>query len=352
MKAKNKIAALMMVLSLTLFFFQCSKDPQIPSPQVTGVTFTVPQGWPQPVSNFEENTLTDAGFNLGRRLFYEKKLSRDGSISCGSCHQQFAAFANAAHARSHGIDRQFGKRNAPALFNLNWQTSFMWDGGINHITVQPLAPINDSLEMDGNMNDVIAFLSADASYRKMFKETFGDEAVTTQRVLKSFAQFLGALVSSNSKYDRIQRGEAGYAFTADEEIGKSIFNQRCASCHAPPLFSNFSYRNIGLEPNVSLQDSGRMRSSESVQDMHSYKMPSLRNVEVSSPYMHDGRFKTLDKAIDYHINKPYYMSNVDPVILNGQALSVDEIQSIISFLNTLTDNTFIHDTRFSDPLYK
>ncbi|HTN16082.1 MAG TPA: cytochrome-c peroxidase, partial [Chitinophagaceae bacterium] len=185
---KGKLKALVLVcVSLLFFIAACKKDVAIPEyPGMSAdISFSIPQGWPAPYYSFKNNQLTNSGFALGRKLFYDVRLSRDNSTSCGTCHQSFAAFANADHALSHGVDSKLGVRNSPALFNLNWNTSFMWDGGVNHIEVQPLAPITNPVEMDETMNNVLAKIGSDPDYKKMYQEAFGSAEVSTERTFKA-----------------------------------------------------------------------------------------------------------------------------------------------------------------------
>ena len=335
-------------------FISCRRDYAIPEEKVTpplyGISFNVPQGWPQPVYDFTGNPLTTEGFELGRKLFFETRLSKDNSISCGTCHQQFAAFANSAHDVSHGIYGLLGTRNAPGLFNQNWLPSFMWDGGINHLEIQPFAPITNPIEMDETMSGVIAKLRADANYRAMFQRAFGDTAVNSQRIFKAFAQFMGMLVSSNAKYDKVMRGEPGNVFTADEQAGYNLFQAKnCTSCHVPPLFSDFSFRNNGLAVNPVYNDSGRAHITGSASDRFKFKVPSLRNVEVSSPYMHDGRFQSLSQCLDHYSNGIVSHSTLDQLLSSGISLSTQEKNQLIAFLKTLTDREFLSDPRFQSP---
>lgn len=344
MKKKNLIYYYLFLLLLTMG--SCSVDPVIKEElPVEDIRLIIPPGWPYPHYDFSTNTLTKEGFILGRKLFYDPKLSRDNTISCGSCHQQFAAFSHLDHALSHGIDGQFGTRNAPPLFNLNWHSNFMWDGGINHIEVQPLAPITNPVEMDESITNVINKLQTDASYREMFRNAFGDETVTSQRIFKAMAQFMGMLVSYNSKYDRYSRGET--TLTPNESNGLVLFQQKCASCHTPPLFTNLEYMNNGLDSVFA--DAGRGRITLAAGDSGTFKVPSLRNIELSRPYMHDGRFETLDEVLDHYINGVVNSSTLSTQVAGGIPLTNQEKQDIISFLKTLSDNQFIHDQRFADP---
>jgi cytochrome c peroxidase len=342
------------ILCVFILLEACSKDVPIPEdkpePPVYDINFSVPKGWPQPVYNYQTNTLTAAGFKLGRKLFYDGRLSRDNSISCGSCHQQFAGFAHSAHALSHGIGGLLGTRNAPGLFNLNWHPSLMWDGGINHIEVQPLAPITNPVEMDETINNVIAKLTTDAAYKQMFTDVYGDNTINSQRIFKAIAQFQGMLVSSNSKYDKYVRGETGGTLTASEQNGLNLFNQKkCSSCHVPPLFTDFSFRNNGLTFNTALKDSGRAHITGLPGDRNKFKVPSLRNLTVSGPYMHDGRFSSLAQCLNHYSSGVQHTENLDTLLTAGIPLTTDEVQDIVNFLGTLRDNDFLKDPRFKDP---
>jgi len=353
MKKKKITGSTAFVFALILMW-ACKVDPPIPKhlegPPVYSISFNVPQGWPQPVYNFQTNPLTEEGFRLGRKLFYDPRLSRDNTISCGSCHQDFAGFAHSAHALSHGIDGLFGTRNAPGLFNLNWHPAFMWDGGVNHIEVQPLAPITNTVEMDESVTNVISKLSADAEYKQMFQDAFGDNAINSQRIFKAIAQFQGMLVSSNSKYDKYIRGEAGGTLSASEQNGLALFNQKkCSSCHVPPLFTDFSYRNNGLSYNTSLNDSGRAHITGLTTDRNKFKVPSLRNVTVTSPYMHDGRFGSLYQCLNHYNTGIIQTQNLDTLLINKIPMTNQEMQDIIDFLGTLRDYDFLNDPRFKNP---
>ena len=340
-----------MFILLLVLNISCKRDPVVkdPEPPVYGIEFTVPANWPQPIYTFQNNPLTEDGFRLGRKLFYETRLSKDNTISCGSCHQQFAGFAHSAHTLSHGINGLLGTRNAPALSNLNWHPAFMWDGGVNHIEVQALVPINNPVEMNENITNVIAKLNVEANYRILFKNAFGDTVITSQRMFKAMAQFMGMLTSSNSKYDKVMRNENGEEFSASEESGLTTFRQKCAVCHKEPLFSDFYYRNIGMAVSPVLNDSGRAHITGAGNDRFRFKVPSLRNVVVSWPYMHDGRCPSLDQAIDVHTSGNVVSPTLDPLLINGIPLTTQEKQNIISFLQTLTDHDFLSDPRLKNP---
>jgi cytochrome c peroxidase len=335
---------------LTVVFTRCKVDPEIkPELPADNIRQVVPQGWPQPVYQFQNNPLSPEGFVLGRTLFYEKMLSRDNTISCGSCHQQFAAFAHSEHSLSHGIDGLFGIRNSPPLFNLNWHPSFMWDGGVNHIEVQPLAPITNPVEMDDNMTNVISKLSNSSKYKSLFKNAFGTEEVNTERIFKSLAQFMGMLYSYKSKYDLHVNGAQGGEFSAQQTNGYNLFKAKCSQCHTEPLLTDFSFRNNGLSINPILNDSGRAHITSDPNDRYKFKVPTLRNILQTAPYMHDGRFTTLKQVLDHYHTGVQTSATLDPLLLGGIVLTEQEKLDIISFLGTLSDYSFLYDERFKDP---
>jgi cytochrome c peroxidase len=309
------------------------------------VTFTVPQGWPQPVYDFSQNPLTQEGITLGRELFYDPRLSKDGSLSCGSCHQQFSAFATYDHNLSHGFNNSLTTRNAPALQNLAWQKEFMWDGGINHLDLQPLAPITAEHEMAESLQHVLQKLKTDSRYRRLFKAAFGDENINTQRFTKAISQFVLTLVSSNSKYDRVMRGQD--TFILPEKLGYQIFQQKCVSCHPAPFFTDFSYRNIGIPLDPVLQDLGRMKITGNPADSLKFKVPSLRNVMRTFPYGHDGRFFSTINLFDHYRKSIQQGPTTDSLLRKGLPLSNFEIGQLTAFLYTLTDTVFTKDPRFA-----
>lgn len=315
--------------------------------QTTPVTFTVPQGFPQPAYNFSDNPLTKEGIELGRKLFYDGILSQDGNFPCASCHQQFAAFATFDHDLSHGFDNAFTTRNAPGLFNLAWQTAFHHDGGINNLEVQPLAPITAKNEMAETVENVLKKLKGDAQYRQMFQKAFGDDDINSQRMLKALTQFSLMLVSANSKYDKVKNGQA--QFTDYEQRGYAIFQAKCNSCHTEPLFTDNRYRNNGLSVNSFLNDDGRMHITSKPEDKGKFKVPSLRNVELTYPYMHDGRYYTLEAVLEHYNTRIVQSATLDPQLKEGIPLTRTQVVEVVAFLKTLTDQDFIKDPRFAQP---
>lgn len=335
-----------LLITACSFIYSCSKKVDADH-QTTPINFVVPPGFPEPQYKFEGNPLTKEGFELGRKLFYDGNLSKDGNFSCASCHQQFAAFATFDHDLSHGFNNQFTTRNAPGLFNMVWLKELHWDGSINHIEVQPLAPLTAPNEMAEDINNLIAKLKSDNTYKKMFKSAYGDEDINSQRMLKALAQFIGLLVSSNSKYDKVKKGER--TFTTAEQTGYSAFQAKCTSCHKEPLFTDLSYRNTGMPVNTFLNDYGRMRITGKKEDSLKFKVPSLRNVLQTFPYGHDGRFYSLDNVLNHYSNGIQNSSTLDPLLKNKIFFTTQERYYIKTFLATLTDSTLLTDKRFEQP---
>ncbi len=307
----------------------------------------LPPGFPEPSYKFTGNPLTEEGFQLGRKLFYDGRLSKDGNFDCASCHQQFAAFANFDHDLSHGFNNQFTTRNAPGLFNLAWPKEMHWDGGINNIEVQPLAPITAPNEMAEDINNIIRKLQADSAYPKLFRAVYGDATINSQRMLLAITQFVGSLVSANSKYDKVKRGEV--FFTDAEKNGYQILQAKCTGCHKEPLFTDFSYRNTGMPVKSNLNDYGRMRITNKKEDSLKFKVPSLRNVLSTFPYGHDGRFATVKNVLDHYSEGVQDGPTVDPLVKNKIPLSNLDKFYITQFLYTLTDSAFLTNKRFSQP---
>jgi len=317
-------------------------------PKLHYFKLAVPKGWPKPSKDiFAKNPLTEEGFQLGRKLFYDGRLSKDGNIPCASCHQQFAAFATYDHDFSHGFNNSFTRRNAPPLFNLAWMGEMHWDGAINHIEVQPLAPMTATNEMAETIENVLKKLNADTAYKRMFQAAFGDATINCQRMLRAIAQFTGSIVSCNSKYDKVKRGEA--SFTMSEEQGYQVFKANCNHCHTEPLFTNNTFRNNGLDINKTLADFGRMTITGHAADSLKFKVPSLRNIYLTAPYMHDGRMAGLQQVIEHYrdgINTD--QPTLDTLLKKRIVISKKEEVDLLAFLFTLTDNELVKNKRYAE----
>ena len=310
------------------------------------LTLVYPEDWPEPVYDFRSNPITENGFKLGRALFHDQKLSRDGTISCASCHSQYNAFTHVDHNVSHGIEDRKGTRNSPALINLAWNRNFHWDGGVNNLEMQPLNPLSHHAEMDNKLEDALLYLNNDQKYRKLFFDAFGDSTVNTKYFLKAIAQYTASLVSANSDYDKYKRGEI--EFNQQQENGYTLFKKHCDQCHTEPLFCSNRFANNGLGMDSNYMDVGRYKITNDPKDSLQFKIPTLRNIAYTFPYMHDGRFSKLKQVMNHYVEgiDPHnnYLSDElkSPIKLNG-----DEQKDLIAFLLTLSDKEFMFNRRFN-----
>ncbi|MFD2068924.1 cytochrome-c peroxidase [Pontibacter silvestris] len=308
-----------------------------------------------------DNPLTEEGVKLGRILFYEKKLSAKGNISCGSCHIQKFAFSSGT-ALSEGTDGLKGTRNTMHLANIAWDSNLTWDGSAKTLEEQARIPITNHLEMNTSLDQVAAKLQQTDAYPKLFMDAFKSPVVTPENIQKAIAQFERTLISSNSRLDRYLRNQA--TLTAEELEGMKLFmttpvpeqgirGGNCVTCHTGAL-SGHKFTNIGLEEHIT--DKGLGLVTGNITDNGKFKVPSLQNIALTAPYMHDGRFKTLEEVLDFYnehvqVNSP----NIDTIMLqtsnevNGKTLKLTETEKakIIKFLFTFTDSSFVNDTRYS-----
>jgi len=319
-----KIALYILSLGLLLFSF------------IEIQTFVQPPHFPAPIEQ-EALHASDAQIALGRQLFYDPILSKDSSISCSSCHLSYTAFAHTDHDLSHGIDGRIGLRNSPALMNLAWSSTFMWDGAIHHLDMQALAPISHPDEMGENLVSVIEKLQRHPHYPSRFENAFGSSEITGEHLLKSFSAFLITLVSSQSKYDRVMLKQS--TFSDQEQKGYLLFQQHCNRCHQEPLFTNYTFQSNGLPVDTTLNDFGRMRITQKKEDSLLFKVPTLRNIQYTKPYMHDGRFRNLTQVM-----KHYAANNAC-----GTPLSSTDQVELIAFLHTLSDSSFVFNKKIAAP---
>lgn len=346
----KKINVLLFVLPLLL---SCSKDiVEETEYRDVPISFETPANFPAPTYDFVANPITLKGFELGKKLFYDGRLSSDGTISCGFCHEQRNAFTHHGHTVSQGVNGQTGTRNSPSIQNLAFQSSFMFDGAADHLNLQPILPITNPIEMNGNFSQIVEMMKADASYQMLFAQAFPGKPINTENMLKAMGQFLVRITSSNSKFDQFRRHETGGTLTDEELQGYAVFNQKCASCHATDLFTDNSFRNNGLPINPQINDVGRYRVSLLEEDRYKFKVPSLRNIEKTAPYMHDGRFFTLSAVLNHYSSGVVNSATLDTSLTNGVTLGIplseNEKSQIIAFLKTLTDQEYLTDKRFSE----
>jgi cytochrome c peroxidase len=305
-----------------------------------------------------DNPITDAGATLGRVLFYDTRLSANNTVACASCHHQNRAFSD-ANRFSKGHEGKQTDRNAMSLVNLRYypRGRFFWDERAKTLEDQVLMPIQSKTEMGQDLTKLVEILAKDTQYPELYRKAFGDVEITSGRTSKALAQFLRSLVSYQSKYDEGRAKATSVRedfdnFTAEENRGKSLFLANCATCHLPQgqdahFFLNRPLNN-GLDADYKNTDGGVGDVSLKSSELGLFKSPSLRNVELTAPYMHDGRLATLEAVIDHYNRDVKNHPNLD-----GRArrpnLSKAEKAALVAFLKTLTDSKFITDPKFSDP---
>ena len=304
-----------------------------------------------------DNPVTDAGATLGRVLFYDTRLSANNTVSCSTCHVQQHAFDDPSRF-SRGFKGGHTDRHAMNLVNLRFhpRSRFFWDERGHGLESMVLLPIQNSLEMGRAVDDLPAVLAGDARYPGLFLAAFGDPQITTERLGRALAQFVRALVSYRSKYDdgRVNANAIGddfAGFTRQENRGKALFLRNCAVCHLPNQEAHFvmlAPANTGLDADATKTDGGVGDITLKPAELGQFKSPSLRNVEVSAPYMHDGRFGTLEAVIDHYSSGGQDHLNRD-IRMQPMHFTESERAALVAFLKTLTDPAFLSDPRFSDP---
>lgn len=333
---------LLFLLLISTIFFSCNKN-ETDTPDTFDLVY--PAHFPTPEYQFENNEFSREGFVLGRKLFYDPLLSVNNTVSCGSCHDATHAFADHNIPLSFGVFGRMGRRNSPPVFNMLWNTSFMWDGGVNHIELSGLPAIEDENEMATNLTDILTKLRTHKRYPSMFEEAFGTSEIDDQKFFYAITQFMGALISSNSKYDKYVNGQAN--FSSEELAGLQLFRTHCENCHQEPLFTDYSFRNNGLDS--EFEDKGRYEITLNPNDEGKFKVPTLRNITFTYPYMHDGRFINLDQVLNHYSHGIVASPTLDSQLENGIPLSESEKNQLKAFLETLTDYEMLNNIEFYAP---
>ena len=346
-------------------------DAPTPAPAVAAPTpyaLVLPSNFPGSPLLPTDNPLTVEGVDLGRHLFYEKALSVDNTVACASCHRQALAFTDGL-AHAVGVSGARHPRSAMSLSNLLWDPLLTWDGSAQGLEAQARIPLTNTVEMHQPLAASVARLQGQPRYTALFAKAFGAGPVTEDNMLKALAQFVRTLVSGNSRYDKYRRGDRS-VLSADEVRGLQLFithpsgtaagrGGNCADCHAGDLQTNHLFANNGLD--LTFADLGRAIPTGLASDQGRFRIPSLRNIALTAPYMHDGRFATLDDVLaHYNEHIAFGSPTLDPNILNGSNsplgpgqpldLTDTEKKQIVLFLRTLTDSTFIQDPRFGPPV--
>jgi cytochrome c peroxidase len=365
-------ACLAVVLGAQAFIARpCSTPYRLSYPSYFGNRITIPA----------DNPLTVEGVALGRRLFYEKRLSTNNTVSCGTCHVQRLAFTDGRRF-SIGFDGTPTKRNAMSLANSLWVRNFFWDGRAVGLEAQAVTPLTDPHEMGQPLDSSVVKLRAPGSYAGAFSAAFGSAVITPQRIVRAIAQFERTLISADAPYDRFLRGE--YRFTPLEKEGYELFfgggeplaphktpapdvapapgsslpprpsrSLGCANCHGGPRTLTETYHNNGLDSVFA--DPGREAVTGMAYDRGRFRVVTLRNIALTGPYMHDGRFTTLSQVLDHYSEHLVGSPTLSPTLRDSAGrpeplhLSDQEKKALLAFLDTLTDSTFITDARFSDP---
>lgn len=340
----------------------CKKDKVEYEP--TPYELEIPSHFPDMIIP-DDNPMTVEGVELGRKLFYEVKLSGDNSISCAECHSPANAFSD-PNQFSEGIDGLQGNRNSMALINLGWDDEYFWDGRAPTLEEQILMPVEDPIEMHETWPNVITKLNASLEYKNMFFKAFGSPGVDKERAAKAIAQFLRTMISGSSKYDVMYKYENSLPLTASEQaiyatisaeewggydLFKSLNGADCFHCHNGPLMQVKKFSNNGLDATFS--DLGRGGVTGNPTDNGKFKVPTLRNIAYSAPYMHDGRFGTLDEVIEHYSTGISMSPTIDPLIefANQGGVDLDAIDKDLlkTFLMTLSDESFINNPAFQEP---
>ncbi|UOR03799.1 cytochrome-c peroxidase [Hymenobacter aerilatus] len=341
------------------------EEEEDPIATPTPYALTLPATFPQNPTIPTDNPLTNEGVQLGRMLFYETRLSRDNTLSCGSCHQQSKAFTD-GRARSLGVDGRQHPRGAMSLTNLLWETTLNWDGAATTLETQARIPIENEVELHQSLAVGVAKLQQTDLYPPLFLKAFGSKTITEENTLKALAQFERTLISANSRFDRYYAGDRS-VLTPDEVQGLLLFNNHpepshgiaganCFHCHGGTLFTARDFFNNGLD--LSFADNGRGQATGQAFDNGKFRAPTLRNIALTAPYMHDGRFATLEEVVDHYSDHVQRQSpNIDPNMLDASnvpfgsqvSLSATQKRQLVAFLKTLTDTTFVHDKRFANP---
>ncbi|WP_426061724.1 cytochrome-c peroxidase [Hymenobacter sp. B1770] len=340
-------------------------DPTGPTTAPTAYNLEVPSNFPTVPAQPANNPLTVEGVALGRRLFYETALSVNSAVSCATCHRQELAFTDGL-ARSRGVNNAQTTRSSMSLANLLWEPKLTWDGEANTLETQARIPIEKLEEMHQALQVGVARLQQLPVYPPLYRQAFGSSTITEENTLKALAQFQRTLISGNSRYDRFRRGDRT-ALSTYEQQGLVLFSTHpdgrmrggnCGDCHSGDLQTNHTFSNNGLDANPP--DRGLGLQTGLSTDDGKFRVPSLRNIALTAPYMHDGRFATLEQVVD-HYNEHVALNSptIDPLMLNTTndprqlsrtlGLTVDEKAKIVAFMHTLTDSTFTRDPRFSRP---
>ncbi len=340
-----------------VFLLSCTRNEVSPEPKA--LELTAPVNFPA-MPSFPDNQTTIEGVELGRKLFFDKRLSGNNLISCASCHIPERAFSDGVQLTNVGVSGSLLHRHTPALINMAWMNNgLFWDGGSNNLESQAFGPLSAEDEMHQNLLELEHELKEDPEYVKLFLLAFNDE-IKSNYAVKALAQFQRTLISANSRYDKHIRKENGGYLTAIELNGLNIVKEKCQHCHSTDLFTDNNYHNNGIDDSFNDNSheelhKGRARITYNTSDLGKFKTPTLRNIMVTSPYMHDGRFNNIEEVLEHYNSKVKYSVTLDekmkqmPDNKPGIPMSREEKDAVIAFLHTLTDNSFLKNKLFEAP---
>ncbi len=345
-----------LILFLCLLLLIDSHSNQLPVAKYQTLLLKPPPNLSDTLPFPQRNPITEDGIALGEKLFYDPILSSNNKISCATCHQPSRAFTDGLALSDRGVSGKKLHRNVPSLVNLAWQKGSFWDGGAKDLESLVFAPLTHPDEMGQDLRELVQELDEQATYRSLFKKAFGKDTIYSALIARALAQYQRTLISANSRYDRFIRNEPGAGFSEIELKGMKIFDQKCGSCHQfgkgeNDFFTDHAYHNNGLDSMYSSDFEGifqgRFRITRDSADMGKFKTPSLRNLTRTAPYMHDGRFPTLEAVLGHYDHKMINSTTLDAVFQKedgsvGIPLTDEEKEAIVAFLHTLTDSTFVN----------
>lgn len=337
-----------------LLFGACTleADEPIVGFRTTPLELSLPDHFPAPIL-IESNPLTEEGVLLGKTLFFDPAISANGKVSCASCHLPRLAFSDGVAIPESGVSGKALERHSPVLFNLAWMgNGFFWDGGSKNLESQAFGPLTHADEMGMDINELEHRLKMDRAYVELFEAAFED-GISSPNVVKALAQFERTLISASSKYDQSKKSETEVELSEQELMGFALVQNHCTVCHKGELFTDNLFHNNGLDADFSnggheMVLLGRFRITQEEKDRGAFKTPSLRNVMLSAPYMHDGRFNTIDEVLDHYSDGVNDVLTTSELVYQkeggvGIPLSKSDKAAIKAFLHTLTDHDFVTD---------
>ncbi|WP_250632954.1 cytochrome-c peroxidase [Rhodoflexus caldus] len=327
----------LLAVALLSWLWACTQSVRQPTPYVFAAPLPLGDTVPQP----PHNRATVEGVALGKMLFFDKRLSANQQLSCASCHQVEKSFSDTAALTSRGVSGRPLLRHAQALINLAWSENLFWDGGVRNLESLTFSPLRHPDEMGADLQELITRLQALPEYRRAFRAAFGTDSITAALISRALAQYQRTLIAANSRYDRYRRGEI--QFNSLELEGMAVFEQHCARCHTPPLFTDGKFHRNGLPLPAAIDSAGvllgRQRITLQPSDFGKYKTPTLRNIMLTAPYMHDGSLPDMAAVMAHYSNLPDSVAQANG-LPDGRFRHANQ-RTLTAFLQTLTDSSLM-----------